>query len=33
MSQFGANELALEGWDYGKILNYFFQGVSFTKME
>ncbi len=33
MSQFGANEMAKEGKDYVKILNYFFQDVTITKSE
>lgn len=33
LSQFGANEMALEGKDYIEILNYFFQGITLTKIE
>ena len=33
MSQFGANEMAKEGADYIKILNYFFDDVIITKFE
>ncbi len=33
MSQFGANEMAKEGSDYVKILEYFFQDVTITKFE
>lgn len=33
MSQFGANEMAKEGADYIKILNYFFNDVIITKFE
>ncbi|NBH25909.1 SpoIID/LytB domain-containing protein [Lachnospiraceae bacterium] len=33
MSQFGANEMAKEGEDYIKILNYFFNDVIITKFE
>lgn len=33
MSQFGANEMAREGADYIKILNYFFDDVIITKFE
>ena len=33
MSLFGANEMALEGKNYIEILNYFFQGITLTKVE
>ena len=33
LSQFGANEMALDGKDYIEILNYFFQGITLTKIE
>lgn len=33
MSQFGANEMALEGKNYMEILEYFFEGITFTKIE
>lgn len=33
MSQYGANEMAKEGEDYVEILNYFFQNVTFRKIE
>lgn len=33
LSQFGANEMALEGKNYIEILNYFFQGITLTKIE
>lgn len=33
MSQFGANEMALEGKDFIEILKYFFEGATFTKIE
>lgn len=33
MSQFGANEMAKEGDDYVKILNYFFTDVTISKFE
>lgn len=32
LSQFGANEMALEGRNCEEILKYFFQGISFTKV-
>lgn len=32
LSQFGANEMALEGKNYIDILNYFFQGITLTKI-
>ena len=33
MSQFGANELALQGESYPEILKYFFKGVSLTRLS
>ena len=33
MSQFSANEMALEGADYQTILSYFFQNITFDKYE
>lgn len=33
MSQYGANEMAKDGEDYVEILNYFFQNVTFRKIE
>lgn len=33
MSQFGANEMALAGKNYIEILQYFFDGITFSKIE
>ncbi len=33
MSQYGANDLALQGMDYGSILSYYFQGTELKKIE
>lgn len=33
LSQFGANEMALQGKDFIEILEYFFQGITFNKIE
>lgn len=33
LSQFGANEMAVEGKDYIEILEYFFDGITFNKIE
>lgn len=33
MSQFGANEMALDGKTYVEILQYFFTGITFTKIS
>lgn len=33
MSQFGANEMALDGKTYIEILEYFFKGITFTKIS
>jgi hypothetical protein len=32
MSQYGANELAKEGWDYREILLYFYRGVELAQL-